>query len=110
MIDSIKTYLIQAGVKKYLPMAVLGGMTALGTFMAAHAGVLEQWGVTYGTWPLQWATGQIPSGPVILVELDTLNASLIVLLSGLVAMILRATQHHTTGTPVVTPPAEGEIK
>lgn len=105
MWDTVKMYLLQIGLKKYLPMAVMGGMAALGTFLAAHAGVLEQYGVTYGTWPLQWAPADIPSGHVILIELDTLSASVIVMLGSLVTVLIRAAQHHTTGSPVIPPAA-----
>jgi len=100
MWDNLKTYLIELGVKKYLPIGVMAGMAALGTFLAAHAGVLEQYGITYGNWPLNFGTA--PTGPCIVIELDTLSASAITALAGLAAIAIRAMQHHTTGTPVTT--------
>lgn len=81
-------------------MAVMSALAALGAYMAAHAGLLEQYGVTYGVWPLQWPTP--PSGPVIVLELDTLGAKAIAAIAALAAMAIRAAQHHATsdGTPL----------
>ena len=100
MFDQIKWYLVQIGVKKYLPMAVMSALAALGAYLAAHAGMLEQYGVTYGVWPIQWPAP--PSGPVIVLELDTLGAKAIAGIVALGAVALRAAQHHTTsdGTPL----------
>jgi hypothetical protein len=113
MLEKIKWYFVNYGLVKYLPIGVMAGMTALGTFLAAHAGMLEQWGVTYGTWPLAWTHGNIPSGNVILIELDTTSQAVITLVASIAAMAIRAAQHHATGTPVVPggnrvgdPPAE----
>lgn len=68
--------------------------------MAAHAGMLEQYGITYGTWPIHWPT--TPTGPVIVLELDTLGAKAIAAVAALAAVAIRAAQHHTTsdGTPL----------
>lgn len=109
MWETIKVYVIQMGVKKYLPIAVMAGISALSGLLLAHAGVLEQYGITSGSWPLHWPAGQEPSGNVILIELDTLSKAAITGLAGLVAILIRAMQHHTTGTPVTsaaTPPQE----
>lgn len=94
MLETIKEYLIQVGLKKYAPIAAMAGLTALGTFMAAHAGMLESWGVTYGNWPFVWPTGSEPSGPCILIELDTTSTAAIAALVGLVTMMMRGTEHH----------------
>ena len=107
MWENIKVYLIQMCLKKYVPVAIASGMAALGTYLAAHAGVLEQYGVTYGVWPFHWAQGQYPSGPCILVELDTLSTATFTAVVALTAVVVRALQHHTTGTSAVTPPGEG---
>lgn len=109
MIDKLKEYLIGVALQKYLPMAGLAAVTALGGLMAAHAGLLEQWGITYGIWPLHWNSGQGPSGPCILIELDTLSTSAIAALAALVTVAMRAMQHHTTGSnpqdkPATAPP------
>lgn len=101
MWEQIKFYAIQYGLKKYAPMAAMGGLAALGTFAAAHAGMLEQWGVTYGSWPFSWPSGNAPSGPCILIELDTTSTAAIAALTALATVVFRATQQHTTGTPVV---------
>lgn len=112
MLDNLKNYLITVGMKKYLPIAAMSAVTALGAFLAAHAGVLESYGITYGNWPLQWPTDQSPSGPCILVELDTLSAVGITAIVGLVAAFLRATEHHAA-TALQSPtekPSEGVQK
>lgn len=113
MLDQVKWYLVQIGLKKYVPMAVMAAIAALGTYLAAHAGMLESYGVTYGTWPLNWPVA--PTGPVLVVELDTLGAKAIAGIAALAAVAFRAAQQHTTGTPVVPggdragdPPAKAE--
>ncbi len=100
MIDNLKWYLVQIGLRKYVPMAIMAAIAAVGTYLAAHAGLLEQYGVTYGIWPLAWPTP--PSGPVIVLELDTLGAKGIAAISALAAVAIRAAQHHTTsdGSPL----------
>jgi hypothetical protein len=100
--DSLKEYLISVGLKKYAPVGVMWAMAALGTYLAAHAGMLETWGITYGTWPLHWA--QDPTGPCIVIELDTVSAAAITGVAGLVAIIIRATQHHVI--PSQPPPSK----
>jgi hypothetical protein len=104
MWQTIKIYLAQTALSKYLPMGVMAGLSTLGFFMAAHAGLLEKYGITYGAWPFQWSPNQSPTGPCILIELDTFSTSAITLLASLFAIVLRAIQHHTTGTPVAPPP------
>jgi hypothetical protein len=99
MIDYIKWYVVQVGMKKYVPMGVMAALASLGAIMAAHAGMLEQWGVTYGNWPLNFGTS--PTGPCIVIELDTLSKAVIAGIASLAAMAMAATQHHTTGTPSV---------
>lgn len=102
MWDQIKTYVLEIAIKKYAPVAVAAAFTALGTYLAANSGWLEQWGITYGTWPLHWAATDGPSGHVILIELDTLSASAYTLIIALAATLIRAIQHHATGTPITT--------
>ena len=94
MWDNIKTYLLTTGLQKYLPVAMMSLLAALGTFMAAHAGLLQTWGITYGTWPMTWTTQ--PSGPCIVVELDTMSSASIALIVSLVSVIIRAAQHHVS--------------
>jgi len=68
--------------------------------MAAHAGMLEQWGITYGNWPLPSFN---PTGPCIVVELDTLSKAIIAGIASLTAMTMAAVQHHTTGNGTTIP-------
>lgn len=99
MIDRIKWYLIEVVAPKYIPVAILAALSALGTFMVAHADVLEKYGVTYGVWPIAWPVA--PTGPVIVIELDTLSKAGAAALAAGVAILIVAIQHHTTGTPTV---------
>lgn len=104
MIEQLKWYLVNVGLKKYVPVGAMAALAALGTFMAAHAGVLEQYGVTYGTWPFVWPAGQAPSGPCLLVEMDTLSKAAIAGIFALVAVLTRATEHHAVGAVTSNPP------
>lgn len=99
MIEEIKWYLVNVGIKKYAPVGVMAALTAFGALMAAHAGMLEQWGISYGAWPLQWPTP--PTGNCIVIELDTLSKAAIAGLASLATMAFAAAQHHTTGTPTL---------
>ena len=102
MIEKLKWYAIEFGLKKYAPVGIMAGMAALGTFFAAHADMLEQWGVNYiPSWDVSWLAAHPISGAVLLIELDTTSAAVIVLAISLGSMAIRAGQHHTTGTPVV---------
>lgn len=97
MLENLKWYMVKIGLKKYVPMGVMAALTWLGTYMAAHAGMLEQWGVTYGTWPLTWPAGQQPSGDVMLIEFGTLSKAAIAGIAAVAGIVIRASQHHTTG-------------
>ena len=99
MIDELKWYLVNIGLKKYAPIGVMAALAALGTFMAAHAGMLEQWGVTYGAWPINFGTA--PTGNCVVIELDTLSKAEITGIVSLAAIAFRATEHHTLGAPTV---------
>lgn len=99
MFDKLKIYLVEVIVPKYIPMAVLGAFSWLGAYLVAHAGTFEPYGVTYGIWPLQMDA----SGPVILIELDTLKVKLIPILGALFTVLIAAIKHHSmaavSGTP-----------
>lgn len=96
MLDKIKQYLFNVALTKYAPVAVMSGLTALGTLLAAHSGALEQWGVNYiASWTPDWLTTHQISGPILLVELDTTSTATIALVIALVTMIARAGEHHT---------------
>ena len=95
MIDQIKWYLVNLGMKKYLPLGIMAAIASLGALMAAHAGMLEQWGITYGNWPINFGTA--PSGPCVVVEIDTLSKAAIAGIASLATMAFAAVQHHVTG-------------
>lgn len=102
MIEQIKWYLTNVALKKYIPMAVMAAIAWFVTYLAAHSGLLEQYGVTVHNWPFVWPTGQEPTGPCILLELDTLGTKAIAGIAALAAIAIRAAQHHATsdGNPV----------
>lgn len=95
MLDKLKGYFMDMVLKRYAPLGITVGFTALGAFLAAHAGILEQWGVTYGIWPIQWSPQ--PTGPVIVIELDTLKASILIAIPAILAILARAGEHHVIG-------------
>jgi hypothetical protein len=95
MFDKFKEYFMDMVLKRYAPLGIGVGFAALCTFLAAHAGMLEQWGVTYGIWPLNWPTP--PTGPVLVIELDTLKASVIVAIPMIITVLARAGEHHIIG-------------
>ena len=107
MVEKIKWYFLNVIVVRYVPMAVLAGMAAIGTWLAAHAGILEQYGVTFGAYPLHWAKGYTPSGNVILIELDTLSIKAYTALIALVGFIAAAISHHTVGAVAGPQPQDG---
>ena len=98
LISRFKVYALQVIVPKYTPMMVMGIGTAAAGLWAAHAGLLEQFGVTFTPhWPFVWPAGQEPSGPCILIELDTMSSAVITAIVGLVVVAQRATEHHAIG-------------
>lgn len=108
MFDQIKWYLVNVGIKKYAPVAMMSGIAALGTLMAAHAGMLETWGVNYiASWSADWLTTHQISGPILLIELDTTSTAAIAGLIGLIGLMSRATEHHTVGALSASPPEAG---
>lgn len=94
-LEALKTYGVQVVRNKIAPAALAAFISALTAFYAAHKELLESWGVTYGTWPLSWAPGQTPSGPVILLELDTVNTALWSALAAIAAAVVVWIYHHT---------------
>lgn len=105
MFDQLKWYFVNIGLKKYAPVGAMAALAALGTFMAAHAGMLEQYGVTYGDWLILSKMPTQPSGPCLLIEMDTLSKAAIAGVFALVAMMTRATEHHVA--TAIKPPVEG---
>lgn len=106
--DSLKTWLVEVALKKLGPTAMAAGISALFALLAAHQGLLEQWGITFGTWPLQW-TGDPPSGHVILIELDTVSTAALALMAALVTAAMAAAQHHTAAA-VTGAPQSGDMR
>lgn len=107
--DALKTWLIEVALKKIGPTATAAGISALFGLLAAHQGLLEAWGITFGTWPLQWAAGSVPSGHVILIELDTISTGLLALLAAGAASIFAASQHHVVAA-VTGAPQSGDVR
>lgn len=102
MLEQLKWYIVNVGVKKYAPVGLMAAMTSLGTLMAAHEGMLEQWGVNYiASWSPQWLSTHAISGPIILIELDTTSTAVLAGVIALIAVMSRMGEHHTTGTPAV---------
>lgn len=106
--NSLKVWAVEIGLKKLGPTALASGISALFALMAAHQGLLEQWGITYGIWPLQWG-GTPPSGHVILIELDTVSTAALTLLAALVTAGMAAAQHHTAAA-ITGAPQSGDMR
>ena len=105
--DALKTWLVEVALKKVGPTATAAGISALFGLLAAHQGLLETWGITFGTWPLQWATQ--PSGHVIVIELDTISTGLIALLVAGASAFFAASQHHVVAA-VTGAPQSGNVR
>lgn len=106
MLEQLKWYFVNVGIKKYAPVAAMSGLAALGTLLAAHAGALEQWGVNYiADWTPTWLTTHAVSGPVLLIELDTTSTAAIAALIAVITLMSRAGEHHVA--TAITPPVTG---
>lgn len=91
-------------------MAGLSAVAAIMGYLAAHAGMLEPYGITTGPWPFTWPAGQEPTGPCILIEMDTLSAKGIAALTAVITVAIGAIQHHTTPTQSPSNQPKGETK
>lgn len=109
MWENLKTYAVEVILKKIGPTAMASGIAALFALLAAHQGLLEQYGITFGVWPLVWPSGQQPSGHVILIELDTVSTAAIALLVTLASSIMAAANHHATAA-VTGAPQSGNVR
>ncbi len=89
---NLKVYLMETGIKRLLPIALGAALSTLAALLAAHQGMLESWGITFGTWPLNWGN-QPPSGPVLVFELDTISKTALVALTALVSAFVTALVH-----------------
>lgn len=111
--NTLFSYIVNMGLKRYLPLLSVGVASGAGALWAAHQGILEQWGVTYFTWP--WPAQVLPSGPCILVELDTLSKAAIIGITALLPVVMRAFEHHAINPVLPTQPQpsqqpQGETK
>ena len=93
MLDNFKDYLLEVGLKKLVPMAVVGAITALCTLLAAHHELLSGMGIDYD------ATAR-----TIDISLDTLSNWAIVALGGVITALMTALKHHAM--TVIAPPKE----
>ena len=103
--DSVIDYFVEVVVKRCAPMAIVSVLAWLGTWMIAHAGMLESWGVNYiPDWSASWLTTHDISGPVILVELDTFKIGAGAAIVAAFVLFARAGEHHVMTTKP-TPPS-----
>lgn len=92
MLDSIKLWLMNVGLKQMGPSLVRAALAWVVAMLAAHAGMLETFGLIYDK-----------ASQTVTLHLDTLQTWLIGGGLGLVTAFLTAAQHHTaaavTGKP-----------
>lgn len=99
--DWIETYLIEVVGKNLIPKVAAAAIAAAVGWLLSHAGMLEAWGVTTGTWPLHWTSE--PTGPVTVIEWDTLTVAGGAGLMGLLTLIAGIVMHHGKATVAGTP-------
>lgn len=109
MLENLKTYFVEVIVKKYAPTLITTAVASGLALLATHQGMLESWGVTFGSWPMAWPHGQEPTGQVILIELDTFKTMAGAGLVTVITLAMAAIQHH--GTAVVEgTPQSGDVR
>jgi hypothetical protein len=102
--DKAKIYFAEVVIGKVAPSAVAALLAAGAGFLLAHQGILEQWGITYFTWPLAIdPTDGPPSGPCLLIEFATLSAKTVSVLGALAVGLVTILLHHTQATFKGTP-------
>lgn len=107
--DKIKTWLVEVVVNKVSPQVVAAIIAYLVAFMGAHEELLQKLGITfYGNFTGVW-DGPMPTGQVIVVELDTLHVYGGVLLATGIAAIWALIQHHGTAVVAGTPQS-GDVR
>ena len=98
MMDSLKTYLVEVGVKKILPSLIKTGLMALLAYMAAHQNLLSSLGITYGA-----------QDHTIDIDLDVMSTWLLIAVPAGITAIMTAMQHH--GTAVIKAlPQSGDMR
>ncbi len=95
-LEKVKIYAVEVVLRKIGPVAAASIVSTIIAFLAAHQGWLEAWGITFGSWPLQWDPGEQPSGQVILIELGTISIKAIAGLFAAVVAFVMAAGHHGT--------------
>lgn len=103
----MKIYAVEVVLRKIGPAAAASAISTVLALLAAHQGLLEAWGITFGVWPLHWNSGQDPSGQVILIELDTISKVGLTTIMGLIVAAITAAGHHTTALVVGNPQSGG---
>lgn len=113
LVQKAKLYALDVGVKHLGPAAFASLVSTAFALLAAHQGLLESWGITWGTWPLSWPAGQDPSGQVILIELDTLGKMGLAAVLTAVGSLSTLAAHHgnqaintALGTGAENPPGK----
>lgn len=101
--ENIKTYMAEVIVRKMAPAAIASAVAAAGTFLLAHASELEKYGITYYPDFAGVFSGTTPSGNVLIVEFDTLQKGLALVLVALVGAFMAWTTHHTVATVTGAP-------
>lgn len=109
MLDKIKTYFVEVGIKNIAPKVSVALMSAIVTFIMAHQAFMEQMGITYypdfnGKWH-----GVPPTGQLLIVEFDTLGKwGALALIAGITAA-WSLLQHHGVAT-VTGAPQSGDVR
>lgn len=102
-LDSIKTYFAEVIARKVIPAALASAVAAIGTFLLAHATMLEQWGITYYPSFAGVFTGTAPTGKILVIEFDTLTKAGGVALVAGVGLLMAFLTHHTVATVTGAP-------
>ncbi len=107
-LEKVKIYAVQVVLKKMGPAAIASAISAFLAILAAHQGLLEYWGITFGNWPFQWPPGAEPSGQVILIELDTISKVSLTAVSSLIVALVAGASHHVAAAVKKAPQSGGQ--
>lgn len=97
MLDSLKMWLIQVGIKKMGPSLIRAALAWVVALIAAHEGLLAAFGIVYDK-----------VAHTLTLHVDTLESWLLGVGLGLITASLAAAGHHAGETvkKAVTPPQE----
>lgn len=98
MIDNLKTWLVEVGIKKMGPSLIKGAMGAGLAYLAAKQGLLAQFGVVYDA-----------AAQTLTLHLDTLQGWILASGTGLIMASLTAAQHTTTAV-ITGKPLSGDVR